>query len=69
MDVWEHAYMLDYQLDRGKYVEAFFNNINWDEVASRYDQSVASAAVATKSEPLGMPTSESLKMIEKQHQS
>ena len=67
MDVWEHAYMLDYQLDRGKYIEAFFNNIDWNEVAARYDKGVAEAAVAGKSTiaPLGMPTSESLKMFEK----
>jgi len=69
MDVWEHAYMLDYQLDRGKYVEAFFNNINWDEVAARYDRTVAPAAVPAKPESDGAPTGEPPKMIEKQHQS
>jgi superoxide dismutase, Fe-Mn family len=35
MDVFEHAYMLDYQLDRPKYLEAFFNAINWEEVLNR----------------------------------
>jgi Fe-Mn family superoxide dismutase len=35
MDVWEHAYMLDYQLERGKYIEAFFKNINWEAAAKR----------------------------------
>jgi superoxide dismutase, Fe-Mn family len=29
MDVWEHAYMLDYGIKRAGYIEAFFNNINW----------------------------------------
>lgn len=30
MDVWEHAYLLDYKpAERGKYIEAFFSNINW----------------------------------------
>ncbi len=36
MDVWEHAYLLDYGLDRMGYIKAFFNNINWDVVAKRY---------------------------------
>jgi Fe-Mn family superoxide dismutase len=36
MDVFEHAYMPQYGLDKAKYIEAFFNNINWDEVAKRY---------------------------------
>lgn len=36
MDVFEHAYLLDYGIDRMKYIEAFFNNINWDVVAKRY---------------------------------
>lgn len=36
MDVWEHAYMLDYGLDRMGYIKAFWNNINWDVVSSRY---------------------------------
>lgn len=35
MDVFEHAYVTDYQLERAKYIEAFFNNINWKEVAER----------------------------------
>ncbi|MBS0624320.1 MAG: superoxide dismutase [Verrucomicrobia bacterium] len=36
MDVFEHAYLLDYGLDRKKYIEAFFNNINWSVVEARY---------------------------------
>ena len=35
MDVFEHAYFTDYQLDRLKYIEVFFNNINWVEVSKR----------------------------------
>ncbi len=36
MDVFEHAFMLDYGLRRGDYIEAFFKAIDWNIVSDRY---------------------------------
>ena len=38
LDVWEHAYYLDYKNDRAKFVDAFWNIVNWDEIDKRFDQ-------------------------------
>ncbi len=35
LDVWEHAYYLQYQNRRAEFTEGFFTVINWDDVATR----------------------------------
>lgn len=40
LDLWEHAYYLDYQYKRKNYVDAFFNVINWNKVAENYEEAI-----------------------------
>jgi len=38
IDVWEHAYYLDYRNERAKFVDAFWNIVNWDEASKRLER-------------------------------
>jgi Fe-Mn family superoxide dismutase len=37
IDVFEHAYYIDYKNDRAKFIDAFWNIVNWDEVSKRFE--------------------------------
>jgi len=40
IDLWEHAYYLDYQYKRKKYIESFFKIINWKKVGEKFEEAI-----------------------------
>lgn len=40
MDIWEHAYYLDYQYKRRNYIDSFFNVINWLKISENYEAAI-----------------------------
>jgi Fe-Mn family superoxide dismutase len=44
MDMYEHAYALDYGAAAGKYIDAFFKNVNWEEVDRRVERAEKASA-------------------------
>lgn len=40
IDMWEHSYFLQYKANRGEYISAFWNIINWEIVNSRFEYAV-----------------------------
>lgn len=46
LDMWEHAFYLDYQNVKGDYVKAFWNIVNWENVAQRFQAARESSAHA-----------------------
>lgn len=46
LDVYEHAYFMDYGSARADYIKAFFKNVNWAKVGQNFDKAVQMAAVA-----------------------
>jgi len=41
LDMWEHAYYIDYRNDKGAYIDAFWNLINWDYMNKLYEENLS----------------------------
>jgi len=53
MDVFEHAYMTDYGLDRRAYMDAFFSNLDWTVVGQRFEGGAGISAKAAEAQEVG----------------
>jgi Fe-Mn family superoxide dismutase len=45
MDFWQHDYYLKYHNTRPDYIEAFWNVVNWDEIAKRYENALKALGI------------------------
>jgi Fe-Mn family superoxide dismutase len=50
LDVWEHAYYVDYRNDRAAFVKAFWDIVDWAQVDARFEKADSRAHAATKSQ-------------------
>jgi Fe-Mn family superoxide dismutase len=46
LDMYEHAYQIDYGAAAARYIDAFFQNVNWDEVNARLERALRIGAIA-----------------------
>jgi superoxide dismutase, Fe-Mn family len=60
LDMYEHAYHMDFGSKAGAYVDAFINNIRWEAVHERYGAAVAADAVAWAAEPAAAAAADQL---------
>lgn len=63
MDVFEHAYVTDYGLDRKAYIEAFFKNLNWKVVLQRFGVALKDSDFPETKSPTPSPPSEGEKAV------
>jgi len=41
LDTYEHAYFIDYGVNRGNYIDSFFENLDWNKVAKNFEDVLA----------------------------
>jgi superoxide dismutase, Fe-Mn family len=51
LDVFEHAFLIDYGLERGEYIEAFMRNVDWEIASERYDTAKQTKSVGRVVKP------------------